>query len=139
MKQDFFTLQIDVAGKSLTDISDTLQTEVSQRGFNNGLLTLWCLHTGASLLVQANADPDVTADILAFFDKLAPKDPGRYQHRPDQDDNAPSHLRALLTQTQVSLPIENGQLPLGKVQSLYLAEHRDRGRTRTLKAHFIGL
>ena len=138
MIQNFFDITVDAPGKSLTDLSGQLAAEVETRRYGDGLLTLWCKHTGASLLVQANADEEVKADILAFFDRLVPEQTGLYQHAADQLDNAPSHLRALLMQTQISLPVQAGALPLGKVQSLYLFEHRDRGRARTLSAHFMG-
>ena len=138
MRQLFFDLTVEVAGKSLRDISKIVQTEVTTRALASGLLTLWCTHTGASLLVQANADDDVAADIVAFFEELVPMRPGKYRHRPDQDDNAPSHLRALLTQTQISIPIEEGQLALGKVQSIFLFEHRATHKNRHLRVHFIG-
>lgn len=138
MRQDFFDIEVDVAGKSLRDISAFAQDEVSLRGLTSGLLTIWCTHTGASLLVQANADNDVAADIIAFFEELVPIRPGQYLHRPDQDDNAPSHLRALLTQTQISVPVEQGRMALGKVQSIYLFEHRQEDKVRRLRVHFIG-
>jgi secondary thiamine-phosphate synthase enzyme len=138
MRQDFFDVQFTTLGKSLVDISTHVQNEVTRRGFQAGLLTIWCTHTGASLLVQANADDDVAADIVAFFETLVPMSTGTYQHRPDEDDNAPSHLRALLTQTQISVPVENGKMPLGKVQSLYLFEHRQAQKMRKLRVHFIG-
>ncbi len=138
MRQDFFDLSVPTRGKSLEDISDIVKAEVAARGYASGLLTLWCTHTGASLLVQANADADVVHDIEAFFETLVPQEAGRYRHKPESLDNAPSHLRALLTQTQVSLPVEAGVLPLGKVQSLYLFEHRAAPKTRKLKGHFIG-
>jgi secondary thiamine-phosphate synthase enzyme len=138
MKQEFFDLSIETPGKSLTDISRKVQCAVSEHRCVSGLLTLWCVHTGAALLVQANADPEVLRDIETFFEKLVPKSPGKYHHRPTEDDNAPSHLRSLLTQTQVSIPVEQGQLPLGRVQSLYLFEHREAPKTRRLKAHYIG-
>lgn len=138
MEQCFFELSIATKGKGMTDISTAVAEAVGARGLGSGLLTLWCLHTGAALLVQANGDDDVAADILAFFEGLVPKAPGHYRHRPDSPDNAPSHLRALLTQTQVSLPVEAGRLPLGKVQSLYLFEHREAPKVRRVRAHFIG-
>lgn len=138
MRQEFFDIEIATSGASLINISVSVQDMVDGFGFGDGLLTIWCRHTGASLLVQANADADVAADIMNMFDALVPKRPGAYQHRPDEDDNAPSHLRALLTQTQISIPIENGRMPLGKVQSLFLVEHRDAGRARKLRVHFIG-
>ena len=138
MKQEFFNVKIDTPGKSLTDISETVQREVLKRGFDCGLLTIWCTHTGAALLVQANADNEVVEDIEAFFEELVPKSRGKYLHKPTEDDNAPSHLRSLLTQTQISIPIDRGQLPLGKVQSLYLFEHREAPKKRNLKLHYIG-
>ena len=113
-------------------------TSVGPQGPELCLLTIWCTHTGASLLVQANADPDLVADIAVFFETLVPMSPAKYRHRPDQDDNAPSHLRALLTQTQISIPVENGLLPLGKVLSIHLFEHRQAQKLRKLKMHFIG-
>jgi secondary thiamine-phosphate synthase enzyme len=138
MQQLFFDMTIRTQGKSLVPIEDLLMSEIRTRSLDSGLLTIWCKHTGASLLVQANADDDVTADILSFFEELAPKTPGRYRHKPDQPDNAPSHLRALLTQTQISVPVCDGLLPLGDVQSLYLFEHREAAKTRRLLVHFIG-
>lgn len=138
IQQFFFEMTIKTQGKSLTPIDDLLTSEILVRGLDSGLVTIWCKHTGASLIVQANADDDVTTDILSFFEELAPKKPGRYRHKPDEPDNAPSHLRALLTQTQISVPICDGVLPLGSVQSLYLFEHREAPKTRRLLAHFIG-
>ena len=101
MMQVFFELSIPTSGKGLIDIGETIAEAVASRELESGLLTLWCLHTGASLLIQANADPDVANDILAFFEELVPKRPGHYRHKPDDPDNAPSHLRALLTQDAV--------------------------------------
>ncbi|MGV6806108.1 MAG: secondary thiamine-phosphate synthase enzyme YjbQ [Ruegeria sp.] len=138
MKQDFFDLRIETTGKSLTDISTTVQAQVSERGFGSGLLTIWCPHTGASLLVQANADPDVERDLLSFFEDLVPMSGRTYQHKPAEADNAPSHLRSALTQTQISFPVQQGILPLGKVQSLFLFEHREAPRTRHLSLHYLG-
>lgn len=138
IQQLFFDMTIKTRGKSLTPIDALLAAEIQARSLDAGLMTIWCKHTGASLLVQANADDEVTADILSFFEELAPKEPGRYRHKPDQPDNAPSHLRALLTQTQISVPVGDGVLPLGDVQSLYLFEHRETPKTRRLMIHFIG-
>lgn len=138
MQQCFYEMTIQTQGKSLTPLDDLLAQEILTRGLDTGLLTIWCKHTGASLLVQANADDDVKADILAFFDDLVPNKRGRYRHKPEQPDNAPSHLRALLGQAQISVPVRNGSLPLGNVQSLYLFEHRETPKTRRLLVHFVG-
>jgi secondary thiamine-phosphate synthase enzyme len=138
IQQLFFEMKIKTQGKSLTPIDDLLASEILARGLDSGLMTLWCKHTGVSLLVQANADDDVTTDILSFFEELIPQKSVHYRHKPDEPDNAPSHLRALLTQTQISIPIYDGILPLGDVQSVYLFEHREAPKTRRLLAHFIG-
>lgn len=138
IQQLFFDITIKTRGKSLVPIEDLLMSEILARSLDSGLMTIWCKHTGASLVVQANADDDVTADILSFFEELAPQTPGRYRHKADQPDNAPSHLRALLTQTQISVPVRDGVLPLGDVQSLYFFEHREAPKTRRLMVHFIG-
>lgn len=138
MKHKFYDLSVETPGKGLVDISDMVQSAVDEHEFDSGLLTLWCVHTGASFLVQANADDDVIADINAFFEDLVPQKAGKYRHKPNHLDDAPSHLRALLTQTQVSIPVENERLPLGKVQSLYLFEHREAPKIRRIRCHFIG-
>ena len=138
MKQKFFDLSVETSGKGLVDVSAVVQSAVDEHEFGSGLMTLWCVHTGASFLVQANADDDVIADINAFFEDLVPQKAGKYQHKPNDLDNAPSHLRALLTQTQISIPVESGYLPFGIVQSLYLFEHREEPKSRRIRCHFIG-
>jgi secondary thiamine-phosphate synthase enzyme len=103
-----------------------------------GLLTLFCRHTSASLLIQENADPAVLTDIQAYFAAIAPEDPGRYIHRAEGPDDMPAHLRAALTHTQRSIPVSGGRLALGTWQALYLFEHRRHPHRREIVLHLLG-
>ncbi len=104
------------------------------QGIATGLLTVWCRHTSCSLLVQANADPDVQADLEAFFVRLAPEGRGLYLHEAEELDNMPSHLRAV----QVVVPVEDGRPVFGRFQDLYVFEHQSGPHDRTLVLHLIG-
>jgi secondary thiamine-phosphate synthase enzyme len=110
---------------------------IAQR-MDQGLLTLFCRHTSASLLIQENADPDVQADLKDFFARLAPRAPGRYRHDAEGPDDMPAHIRAALTQSQLSIPIRGGALTLGTWQGIYLFEHRSRPHRRLVELHLIG-
>ena len=102
-----------------------------------GLLTIFCRHTSASLLVQENADPTVQRDIRAYFDRLAPTD-GPYEHDYEGLDDMPAHLKTALTQVQLSIPVMNGRLVLGTWQGVYLFEHRVRPHRREIVLHLMG-
>lgn len=107
-------------------------------GIETGLLTLHVQHTSASLLVQENADPDVLGDLERFFSRLVPEgDPG-YRHAAEGPDDMPSHIRAALTATTLSIPVLNGEPALGTWQGIYLYEHRRRPHHRTVIGHIIG-
>ena len=101
-----------------------------------GLLTLFCQHTSCSLVIQENADPDVQRDLDAFFKRLVPdtNDPSMayLRHRAEGPDDMPSHLKSILTGSELTLPINSGRLALGTWQGVYLCEHRDRGGARRL-------
>jgi secondary thiamine-phosphate synthase enzyme len=101
------------------------------------LLTLWCQHTSASLLVQENADPDVQADLLTAFRRLAPEDAG-YRHTTEGPDDMPAHIRTALTQVNLSIPVQNGATALGTWQGIYLFEHRDAPQVRRVVLHLLG-
>src|SRR5262249_16061408 len=104
----------------------------------SGLLTLFCRHTSASLLIQENADPDVLKDLEAYFGRIAPEEPGRYVHDAEGPDDMPSHLRTALTQTQLSIPVAGGKMVLGTWQGLYLFEHRRAPHRREIVLHLLG-
>ena len=104
----------------------------------NGILNISIQHTSASLIVQENADPDVQKDLINYFDKLAPMDNKLYTHTTEGIDDMPAHIKASLTNNQISLSIKDGQLLLGIWQGLYLFEHRLDYQTRNISHHFIG-
>ena len=103
-----------------------------------GLLTLFCRHTSASLLIQENADPSVLSDLENFLGRIAPEDPTLYAHDSEGPDDMPAHIRAALTQTHLSIPIIGGALVLGVWQGVFLVEHRRRPHRREVALHVIG-
>ena len=103
-----------------------------------GLLTVFCRHTSASLLIQENADPDVRTDLEAYFAAIAPEDPGRYIHGSEGPDDMPAHIRTALTQVSLSIPLAGGRLVLGTWQGIYLFEHRRRPHRREVALHLVG-
>ncbi len=137
MLQAIETVAIDTIGRGLVEITDVVRRFVAAHCHATGLLTLWCRHTSASLLVQENADPDVRADLETFFSRLAPEAPGRYLHQEEGPDDMPAHIRAALTQSQLSIPVERGQPVLGTWQGIYLWEHRNVPHRRELVLHLI--
>jgi secondary thiamine-phosphate synthase enzyme len=143
MRQALSRISVETRGKALYEITNEVREFLSGRGrtgeaFTAGLLTLFCRHTSASLLIQENADPDVAADLLSYFERVAPEHSGRYVHDSEGPDDMPAHLRAALTQTQLSVPIADGRMVLGTWQGIYLFEHRRAPRRREVVVHVIG-
>lgn len=138
MKQALHHLTVATPGQGLVEITDPVKAWVAAQGVTTGLLTLFCRHTSASLLIQENADPDVQADLKTFFATIAPEDRRRYRHDAEGPDDMPAHIRAALTQTQLSIPIASGQPVLGTWQGIYLFEHRHAGHRRDMVLHLIG-
>ncbi|MCC2652807.1 MAG: secondary thiamine-phosphate synthase enzyme [Microvirga sp.] len=130
-------LVIETEGPGFTEITEPLSRWVFGTGILNGLLTIFCRHTSASLLIQENADPDVRRDLLTAFDRLAPREAG-YVHSTEGPDDMPAHIRTMLSGVSLSIPVVDGQMVLGTWQGVYLAEHRDRAHTRDLIVHLIG-
>ena len=137
MRQASDRLSVRTSGKGLTEITGKVADWVTGQRIATGLLTLYCRHTSASLVVQENADPDVMADLAAFFERLAPEE-GSYVHRSEGPDDMPAHIRAALTQTSLSIPVEGGAPVLGAWQGIYLFEHRRRPHPREIVLHLIG-
>lgn len=131
-------LEIRTPGAGLVEITREIAGWVGGQGMAQGLLTVFCRHTSASLIVQENADPDVQKDLQAFFARIAPEEPGRYVHDAEGPDDMPAHIRAALTQTQLSVPLAGGRLGLGTWQGIYLFEHRRRPHRREVALHLIG-
>ncbi|KFG67068.1 secondary thiamine-phosphate synthase enzyme YjbQ [Microvirga sp. BSC39] len=130
-------LVVETEGQGFTEITEPLARWVFGTGVLNGLLTVFCRHTSASLLIQENADPDVRRDLLTALDRLAPREAG-YVHSIEGPDDMPAHIRSMLSGVSLSIPVVEGQMVLGTWQGVYLAEHRDRPHTRDLIVHLIG-
>ena len=137
MRQALHRITVPTRGAGLVAISEPVLRWVAEQRIGTGLLTIWCRHTSASLLVQENADPDVRADLEAFFRRLVPEG-GHYRHQAEGPDDMPAHIRAALTQTQLSIPVQDGRPVLGTWQGIYLFEHRAAPHRREVVLHLIG-
>jgi secondary thiamine-phosphate synthase enzyme len=138
MRQATQVLQVQTPGRGLFEITGEVARWVQDQRLATGLLTLFCRHTSASLLIQENADPDVQTDLIAFFDRIAPEDARLYVHDAEGPDDMPAHLKAALTQTQLSIPLVDNRLALGTWQGIYLFEHRRAPHRREVVLHLIG-
>jgi secondary thiamine-phosphate synthase enzyme len=138
IKQASYLLHLQTRGKGLYEITGQVSAWIRERGASNGLLTLLCQHTSASLLIQENADPDVISDLMDFFNRIAPEDNRLYRHTIEGTDDMPSHIRTALTQVQLSIPVVEGRMALGTWQGLYLFEHRAGTHRRSVLLHLIG-
>jgi secondary thiamine-phosphate synthase enzyme len=134
-----FTHQLLVAthGKGLYDFTREIDSWLRDKQTQTGLLTVFCQHTSASLVIQENADPDVVADLADFFSRLVPEETRLYRHTAEGPDDMTSHIRSALTQTQLSIPIHKGKLALGTWQGVYLFEHRVRPHRRSVVLHLL--
>jgi secondary thiamine-phosphate synthase enzyme len=130
-------LSISTRGKGLYNFTREVQAWVREKKPATGLLTVFCQHTSASLVIQENADPDVTADMADFFDRLVPEDTRLYRHTAEGPDDMTSHIRSALTNTQLTIPIHQGRLALGTWQGIYLFEHRVAAHQRSVVLHLL--
>lgn len=138
MKQAQGTLGFDTEGQGLTEITGDIARWVAEQGMDTGLLSVYCRHTSASLVIQENADPDVMRDLEAFFKRLVAEDPKLYRHTAEGADDMPAHIRSALTQTTLTIPVAGGRMALGTWQGIYLFEHRRRPHKRELVVHLMG-
>ena len=138
MIQEFYNLQINTNGQKLYEFTNQTIEWIRKNKIKDGMLNLTIQHTSASLIVQENADPDVQADLLNYFDNLAPMNNKLYTHTTEGKDDMPAHIKSALTNNQISLSIKNSELLLGTWQGIYLFEHRLNPQTRTVIHHFLG-
>ncbi len=138
MKQAQDVIAVSTSGKGLVEITAEIAGWLAKQRIATGLLTIFCRHTSASLLIQENADRDVRKDLEAYFDRIAPEEPGRYVHDVEGPDDMPSHIRTALTQVQLTIPISGGRMALGTWQGIYLFEHRRAAHRREVVLHLIG-
>lgn len=138
MRQAVTTLTTRTRGQGLFEVTEPVARWVAAQGMEMGLLTVFCRHTSASLVIQENADPDVRGDLERFFKRLVPEDPALYDHTMEGPDDMPAHIRSALTTVQLSIPVLEGRMALGTWQGIYLFEHRTRPHERTLALHLLG-
>ena len=137
MRQALHRFTQATSRKGLVDITSPVAAWVAGQAIEAGLLTVFCRHTSASLLIQENADPTVRTDMERYFERIAPES-GTYVHDLEGPDDMPAHLRTALTQTSIAIPVGGGAMLLGTWQGLYLFEHRSRPHRREVVLHLIG-
>ena len=130
-------LEINTSPKSFLDITEDVQTLVSESGLDNGICNLFIKHTSASLVIQENYDPSVRQDFETIFSKLVPED-FPYVHNMEGKDDMPAHIRSALTSTSETVPVVNGKLSLGTWQGIYVWEHRDQTHKRKVMVSMVG-
>lgn len=133
------TLRVETRGKGLHNITGQLEDAVRGWGLQNGILHIFIQHTSASLVVNESYDPSARQDLEAFMDHLVPEGQSYFKHTLEGADDSPSHMRAMLTTTSLSLPVDDGQLNLGTWQGVYLFEHRRQPNTRSLLLRGMGV
>ena len=137
MRQAQHILTVNTRGRGFTDLTRGIAQWIAGAGMRSGLLTLFCRHTSASLLIQENADPTVLKDFEAAWSRLAP-DGSHYAHDTEGPDDMAAHLRTALTQTSLGIPVAEGRMVLGTWQAVYLWEHRTAPHRREIVLHLIG-
>jgi len=128
-------LSIRIPGQGLHEITGQVQAAVRESGVREGLCTVFIQHTSASLTIQENADPSAQRDLEAWLNRLVPERDSLYTHTTEGPDDMPSHIKAALTATSLSIPILDGELGLGTWQGLYVWEHRRHSGTRKVLVH----
>ena len=138
MRQALHRLQIETPRRGLVEVTRPVTAWLASTGLREGVLTLFIRHTSASLLIQENADPEVQRDLERFLARLVPDGDPLFEHTAEGRDDMPAHLRAALTQSQLSIPFERGALVLGTWQGIYVYEHWLRGHRRDVVLHALG-
>jgi secondary thiamine-phosphate synthase enzyme len=130
-------LTVSTRGRGFYDITSEVQRAVQESGARQGLCTVFLHHTSASLILCENADPDVRRDLEAFFARLVKDGDSLFQHDAEGPDDMPAHVRTVLTQNSLSIPIQDGAADLGTWQGLYVWEHRTSGHRRRVTVSVV--
>ena len=137
MRQAQTTLAFETRGRDLLEITGEVGEWLRSTRLTAGVLTLFCRHTSASLLINENAAPAVRRDLMRWLDMAAPEGDG-YEHDAEGPDDMPAHIKAMLTGNGLTIPFADGKMLLGSWQGIYLAEHRDVGSRRYVVLHAMG-
>jgi secondary thiamine-phosphate synthase enzyme len=130
-------LTVQTPGRGFTDLTAEVAEFSRDVHARDGALTLFIRHTSASLTIQENADPSVLVDLTTALSRLAPEN-APWTHDTEGPDDMPAHVKTMLTQTSLHVPVLNGALALGTWQAIYLVEHRARPHRREVVLQFIG-
>ena len=136
MRQAYHLLTVATRGKGLVDITRAIAHFVDETQMADGLLTVFCRHTSASLMIQENADSSVQRDLLRYFETLAPQS-AAYEHNAEGPDDMPAHLKAAILPVSLQIPVAEGRMMLGTWQGIYLVEHRRAPHRRQVAAAFL--
>ena len=131
-------LSIETAPREIKEITAEVARWGERQSIAVGMLTVYISHTSASLLIQENASPDVLRDLDAFLRRIVPEDVALYRHNDEGPDDMPAHIKSVLTQVQLNIPVTNGRIQLGVWQGIFLLEHRATPHTRTVVLTLIG-
>jgi len=138
LRQATHPLSIRAPAQGLHEVTGEVCGWVQEQHIITGLLTLFCRHTSASLLIQENAAPAARRDLQDYFARIAPEDPRLFTHNDEGPDDMPAHIRTALTQTELTISVQDGRLMLGRWQGIYLFEHRRDPPDREIVLHLIG-
>ncbi|MBL6965946.1 MAG: YjbQ family protein [Anaerolineales bacterium] len=133
------SIEVRTSGKGLYPFTDEIQARIRQWKIAEGMCFLYIQHTSASLIVSESYDPTARIDLEAYMERLAPENLAWYRHTLEGSDDSPSHMRAMLTDTSLSIPIDDGALSLGTWQGVYIFEHRTRGHRRKVLMRCMGI
>lgn len=131
-------LVVETRGRGTYDITSDVQSAVRESGVEDGLCTVFVHHTSASVILCENADPDVRRDLDAFFARLVPDGDRLFTHTAEGPDDMPSHVRSILTQSSIGIPVDAGRCDLGTWQGIYLYEHRTHPHRRKVSVVVAG-
>lgn len=137
LRQAIHIVPIRASRPGLHEFTSDVRSIVELSGIRDGLVTLFCRHTSASLVIQENAAPAAKRDLERYFERIAPES-ASYEHDDEGADDMPAHLRSALTQTQLSIPVKGGKLMLGTWQGVFLFEHRRSTPEREIVLHLVG-
>ena len=130
-------LRVATRGKGFTEITEDLRRWLGGIAAEDGLLTVFVCHTSASLVIQENSDPNVRRDLMTALEDLAPEG-SHYVHAEEGPDDMPSHIKSMLTEVSLSIPVRGGRMVLGTWQAVYLIEHRSAPHERNIALSFLG-
>ena len=132
-------LNIQTSGQGLLELTDQINAHIHNWGVRDGMAYVFVPHTSASLVINESYDPSARRDMEAFFERIAPEGESWHAHTLEGQDDSPAHLRTMLTQTSIAIPIDEGRLSLGTWQGIFLAEHRRRSHNRRVLLRVLSM